>query len=228
MIDFIKDFFSLIYPKICLACGKGLHKNEYCICYHCKYHLPKTNFHWHKDNPVSRLFWGRVPIESAAAYYRFEKGGKVQELLHHLKYKGHQEVGRTVGVFYGAELKKSKIFDGVDAVLPVPLHPKKQRKRGYNQSCSFAEGLAQCMGAAYTPGVLYRSSDSATQTRKSRFDRWENVKSIFKLRNGENLKDMHVLLVDDVVTTGSTLEACANVLLGIPGIKVSIATIACA
>ena len=226
MLSLLKDFISLIYPNICLACGKSLLKNEHCICTCCKYKLPKTKFHLDNNNPVSKLFWGRVALQNAASYYQFDKGGKVQQLIHQLKYKGQQEIGVTVGKYYGSELKRSKDYSDVDVVLPVPLHPRKQRKRGYNQSDSFAQGLAKSMDASYTPKVLYRSRFSDTQTKKSRFDRWSNVKSIFSLRNMETLRDKHILLVDDVVTTGSTLEACAQKLLSIPGVKVSVVTMA--
>lgn len=226
MLSLIKDFLSLIYPSICLACGNSLYKNETCLCTYCKYKLPKTQFHLDNANPVSKLFWGRVGLANAASYYQFDKGGKVQKLIHQLKYKGHQEIGVTVGKSYGKELKRAREYADVDMVLPVPLHPRKQRKRGYNQSSSFAQGLAASMNASYAPKVLYRSRYSDTQTKKSRFDRWKNVESIFNLRNMESLRDKHILLVDDVVTTGSTLEACAQTLLKVPGVKVSIVTMA--
>ena len=223
----LKDFVSLVYPQICMSCGKNLFKKEICICTYCKYHLPKTNFHLEEDNPVSRLFWGKVNIHSAASYYYFNKGSKVQRLIHQLKYKGQKAVGAAIGEFYGFELKESYLFAGVDTIIPVPLHPKKQRKRGYNQSEFFAMGLSKGMGIKHEPGILYRSFNSKTQTNRTRFNRWENVKSIFKLSGTNDLTGKHILLVDDVVTTGSTLECCAEVLLNIQGTKVSVATIAC-
>lgn len=224
---YIDDLISLFYPRICLACGNTLFRHEDTICTYCLFHLPKTNFHKDDDNPVSRIFWGRVPLASATAYYHFGKGGKVQHLIHQLKYKGHQEIGVYIGKLYGLELMESPFFSGIDTVIPVPLHKSKQRKRGYNQSEQFAIGLSASMLAELDVHSLYRTFASETQTRKSRFNRWENVKEIFALRDEMNLKDKHILLVDDVITTGATIEACAAMLLKIPGVRVSVAAIAC-
>lgn len=223
----LDDFISLIYPRICMACGNSLYKHEKIICNYCLYHLPKTYFHLEKDNPVSQKFWGRVNIESVAAYYYFSKAGKVQHLIHQLKYNKQKEIGIFVGKLYGIELKNSVLFKNTDIIVPVPLHPKKQRIRGYNQSEMFAKGLSVSMDVDINTNILYRNISSETQTKKSRYKRWENVKEIFKIKDAETLKDKNILLVDDVITTGSTLEACANALLQIPGTKVSIATMAC-
>lgn len=222
----INDFISLIYPKICAACGKSLFKNEDCICTYCRFHLPKTNYHLTNENPIEKLFWGRINIYSAAAFYTFGKGGKVQQLIHQLKYKGQKDVGITVGKLYGYELKRCEKFKNIDTIIPVPLHPKKKKKRGYNQSEFFAEGLAISLKIPTDFKTLYRAKESSTQTKKSRFSRWENVESIFQLKDKERLKGKHILLVDDVITTGATLEACAQALQQIPDVKLSIATIA--
>lgn len=226
--NLLADFFSLIYPRICFACGKGLYKQEKCLCAFCRYHLPKTNYHLEEDNPLSRLFWGRVNLGAAAAYYHFDKGSKVQHLIHNLKYHGHQEIGTMIGTNYGIDLKNSTLYRDVDAVLPVPLHPKKQKRRGYNQSESFARGIASALGANCITDGLFRAFNSSSQTLRSRFERWKNVETIFGLYHKDSLQGKHLLLVDDVVTTGATLEACAQVLLGVPGARVSVATIACA
>lgn len=220
------DFVSLFFPVVCASCGKNLYRNENSICTYCQYHLPKSNFHLTNDNPVAKIFWGRINIESASAFYAFNKGGKVQELIHQLKYKGQQQVGVSLGKLYGYELRNSIDFKDVDVIIPVPLHAKKQRKRGYNQSTCFAEGLAQTMHLTVDSTVLFRSAASETQTKKSRFTRWKNVESIFYLQNEQRITDLHILLVDDVITTGATLEACAQTLLKVKGVKVSIATIA--
>jgi ComF family protein len=220
------DFVSLFFPVICIACGKDLYKNENSICTHCLYHLPKSNFHLTNDNPVAKIFWGRINIQSAAAFYVFNKGGKVQQLIHQLKYKGQQQVGVYLGKLYGYELRNSTDFKNFDLIIPVPLHAKKQRKRGYNQSACFAEGLAETMQLAVDSTVLFRSAASETQTKKSRFTRWKNVESIFHTQNEQHLAHKHLLLVDDVITTGATLEACAQTLLKIEGVKVSVAAIA--
>lgn len=222
----LNDFISLAFPKICAACGKSLFRNEECICAYCLYHLPQTNFHLHPDNPVIKLFWGRADIYSASSLYSFSKGSKVQKLIHQLKYRGKKEIGVSLGKYYGRELKTAPLFSSVNLVIPVPLHPKKLKKRGYNQSETFAQGIADVMETESGNDILVRSYSSETQTRKSRFARWKNVEEIFKVIAPEKIKDKHVLLVDDVVTTGSTLEACANKILEVPGTKVSVATIA--
>jgi ComF family protein len=222
----LNDFISLIFPQVCVSCGKSLYKNENSICTFCSYHLPKTNFHADNANPVAKIFWGRINISSAAAYYNFGKGGKVQHLIHQLKYRGQKNIGTAIGKFYGYDLRKSDSFRTVEMIVPVPLHPHKQKKRGYNQSEFFASGLAQSMNIGTDFTTLYRAFESETQTKKSRFNRWKNVETIFRLKNDHQLDGKHILLVDDVITTGATLEACAQTLLQIPNVKVSIATIA--
>lgn len=222
----LSDFIALLFPHVCVSCGKSLYKNEESICTYCAYYLPRTNFHLDSNNPVAKIFWGRVAIYSAAAYYGFNKGGKVQHLIHQLKYKGQKHIGSTVGSLYGLELKYCEDFNTVDVVVPVPLHPKRQKKRGYNQSDSFAQGLAESMQVAVDLKTLYRALESETQTKKSRFLRWQNVESLFQLHNPGVLEGKHILLVDDVITTGATLEACAHTLLQVPGVKVSVVTIA--
>ena len=226
-MSWISDFISLVYPRVCMACGESLYKNEECICNQCIYFLPKTNFHKEKENPVSKLFWGRVGIQHASAFYFFKKESKVQNLLHQLKYKGQKEVGVKVGSLYGSDLKQDPHYKDVSIIIPVPLHPDKEKKRGYNQSEMFALGLAQSMEIPCESKILVRNFASETQTKKSKYKRWENVKSIFELQDKERLKDKHILLVDDVITTGATIEACAQHLLSVPGTKVSIAAIAC-
>jgi ComF family protein len=222
----LRDFISLIFPSVCASCGKGLFKNEHCICTWCAFHLPRTNFHTDNDNPVAKIFWGRINIFSASAFYSFGKGGKVQHLIHQLKYKGRKEIGEAIGKLYGYDLRKSAAFKTVDLIIPVPLHPKKKKKRGYNQSEYFAVGLSKSLKTKMDAHSLFRALESETQTRKSRFSRWKNVESVFQLRQPEKLTNKHILLVDDVITTGATLEACAQVLLAVPGVKVSVAAIA--
>ena len=220
------DFLSLIFPKICYACGKSLFKSEDCICTYCHYHLPRTNFHLNAENPVLKLFRGRVDIHAASSMYLFSKGGKVQRLIHQLKYRGKKEIGVSLGKYYGRDLKSSSFFSSADMVIPVPLHLNKIKKRGYNQSEMFALGMAETLEKTHENEVLVRAYASATQTRKSRFARWQNVEEVFKVVAPEKLEGKHILLADDVVTTGATLEACANKILEIPGTKVSVATIA--
>jgi len=209
----LNDFFSLIFPRLCSSCSEALNKSENTICIACQVGLPKTNYHLDKDNKLNKIFWGRVNVEMVAAYYSFTKKSKVQHLIHQLKYKGNKEVGRKVGLLYGSELLNSPYFKGIDLIVPVPLHPKKIKKRGYNQSECFAEGLSSSMGVPVCKKVLYRKLNSETQTKKTRYKRWENVNEIFGINNGKVLDQKKVLLVDDVLSTGATLEACIQVML---------------
>ncbi len=169
----------------------------------------------------------RVNIQNAAAFYYFQKGSKVQHLIHQLKYKNQKEIAFHLGQIYAHQLLKSDFYKDIHYVIPVPLHPAKKRKRGYNQSQLFAQGLANAMKISCDTKTLFRTTQSQTQTKKSRFKRWENVKDIFIVANFQHLQGKHILLVDDVITTGATIEACANKLFDIPGVKISIASIAC-
>lgn len=228
MLRLFNDFISLFYPQVCFACGNSLFSNEEVICTFCRYHLPKTDFHKNKDNALAKSFWGRVNLENVSACYYFSKGGKVQHLMHQFKYSGRYEIGQYLGKLYGAELKQEPAYKDIEVVIPVPLHKSKLKKRGYNQSEKFAEGLAQAMEIEINTSTLIRTYASATQTRKSRFSRWENVKEIFVVSSPEKIMGKHLLLVDDVITTGATIEACATHLLNIAGTRVSVASLACA
>jgi ComF family protein len=228
VLSVFEDFISFFYPNTCYACGNSLFKHEKILCTHCLCDLPKTNYHLHAGNPLDQVFWGRVKIEQATAFYYFSKGSKVQHLIHQLKYRGKKEIGIYLGKLLGNELKDIPSFHEISVVIPVPLHPRKQRKRGYNQSEQFAIGLAEAMGIKMDAKSFVRTVATETQTKKSRFARWENVKEIFAVTDPVSLEGRHLLLVDDVVTTGATIESCANTLLGLPGVKVSVASIACA
>jgi ComF family protein len=222
----IDDFVGLIFPRICSGCGNSLWKHEKVVCDSCMYHLPRTNFHLSCDNPVSRIFWGRVDILNAASFLLFNKGSKVQHLVHALKYKGRKDIGIFLGEEYGRDLKNCRYFSDSTLIIPVPLHKKKYLKRGYNQSEQFATGLSREMGIPCTCQYLFRKNSSETQTRKSRFMRWQNVNEIFEVREPGKITGSQILLVDDVVTTGATLESCVNALSVIPGVKICLATIA--
>jgi ComF family protein len=224
----IEDFISLLFPRICAACGNSLWKQEETVCLSCEFHLPRTNFHLSLENPVSRLFWGRVNLESATAYLYFNKGNKVQRLIHQLKYKGRKDIGVYFGRQYGQHLVHSPFFETVQLIVPVPLHIKKLMKRGYNQSEQFAIGLGESMKVPVDPTALCRRKETETQTKKSRFRRWQNVADVFEVKDPGSLEKKHVLLVDDVITTGATLESCIQTLSAIHGIRISVATIAVA
>jgi len=221
----LKDFFSLIYPPACEACSEKLYGGEELLCAVCWFSLPKTGFHAGKENPLTRLFWGRVSIETGTALFYYTKGGKVQKLVHRLKYKGGTDLGFFLGRQLGLVLSKTDLYSSIDYIVPVPLHRKRLRKRGFNQSEVIGMGLSSVMGIPVNPGILFKGSSTQSQTRKRRFMRWENVESAFEVSPGQDLKDMRLLLVDDVITTGATLEACASKLTE-KGARVWIATIA--
>jgi ComF family protein len=220
------DLFNLLFPNTCQACGRALVKHEQVLCFSCLYKLPKTGFHLHPENPVSRVFWGRVDLHAATSFLFFSKGGNVQHLIHSLKYKGSRETGVYLGKLLGTDLQKSELFSSVELVIPVPLHPKKQHKRGFNQSERIGEGIGRAMKIPLLNDKLIRIIHTSTQTKKTRESRWDNVKNAFSVQETSDLENKHILLVDDVLTTGATLESCSRQLLKIPGVRVSVATLA--
>jgi ComF family protein len=224
--SYLADFVALLFPQLCPACGEQLMANEAIICTDCRYNLPQTNFHLQADNIVAQQFWGKVNLESAYALYYFSKGGKVQSLMHHFKYSGMKRIGNLLGDIAGGQLAQNVKFSDIDYIIPVPLHKSRLKQRGYNQSTCFAEGLSTQINSVVEDNNLVRVRATETQTHKSRFLRFENMQEVFAVKYPERLENKHVLLVDDIVTTGSTLEACAIQLLKVPGLKLSIATIA--
>lgn len=227
-LRWLDNLLGLFYPSLCLACGRNLPPREDSICVSCRYKLPKTNFHREAENAFTERFWGRIPLQAGAAFLHFTKGGRVQRLIHHLKYEGKREVGLSLGRLYGRVLRESSVFRDACLILAVPLHPRKLHLRGYNQSALFAEGLSEAMGIPWLPDGLRRTEYTTTQTKKSRLERFKNVEQAFVIPDPSALKGQHVLLVDDVVTTGATLEACARKILEVEGTRVSMATIAIA
>ncbi|MDB5140654.1 MAG: amidophosphoribosyltransferase [Mucilaginibacter sp.] len=223
---YLADFVSLLFPELCAACKESLVVNEHLICTDCRYNLPFTNFHLQADNIVARQFWGKIQLEGAYALYYFTKGGKIQNLMHQFKYKGVKQIGNLLGKIAGEQLIKNDVFKTIDVIIPVPLHKKRMQQRGYNQSACFAEGLSDKLKAPVEENNLVRVIATETQTHRSRFARFENMQEVFIIKNPEKLVNKHVLLVDDIITTGSTLEACGTQLLKIEGLKLSIATIA--
>ena len=220
------DFTALIFPQLCQACGNTLVSNEDLICTACHYDLPYTNFHQQPDNVVARQFCGRIELRSAYVLLYFSKGGKVQNMMHKLKYRNTPKLGNKLGEIAGKQLLTSEFHQDVDFIIPVPLHPRKLKQRGYNQSAQFAEGLAEKMDIPVDTVNLIRLKHTDTQTKKSRFSRYENMKDVFGVRDTQKFAGKHLLLVDDIITTGSTLEACGLELLKIPGVKISVAAIA--
>lgn len=221
-----KDFLSLIYPNSCPGCKEVLLKNEVGICTFCLSELPKTNYYKDHANPVAKLFWGRIPLEIAVSVYYYSKESKVQNLIHALKYSGKTKIGEILGVELGKEVLKHSKYSKIDLIIPIPLFKKKEKVRGYNQSFFIAKGVARILQLPIENNILVKRTSSATQTDKSRYERWNNIHDHFILRNNRHLENAHILLVDDVVTTGSTIEACSNAFKGIKGLKLSVATLA--
>ena len=226
--DWLHSILNLFYPRVCAACGEVLLKDEETVCLKCRFLLPKTGYENHADNPLAQSFYGRVRFHAVTACYFFAKSGKVQHLIHQLKYKGNKEAGVFLGQQLGETIKDAPLFQGIDYLIPVPLHPKRERKRGYNQSLMIARGISEVTGIAIGDKYLVRAVNTATQTKKSSEERFKNVKDIFEVRFADELKGKHVLLVDDVLTTGATIESCAHQLENIPDITISAATAACA
>ena len=224
----LNDLLNLLFPITCAACGNVLMKNERVMCLSCNYYLPRTNFHLEPDNPVAVIFWGRVKIENATAFYYFNKASRYRHLIHELKYRSRKDIGLELGRIFGYEMMVSPGFRLIDLVLPVPLHKKKLIKRGFNQSECIARGISEAMNKPLDTLSVIRAVYSDTQTRKTRYDRWLNVEGIFKVTDRSSLFGKHILLVDDVVTTGATIEACASEILKVEGTKVSVAVLAMA
>ncbi|RYG20502.1 MAG: ComF family protein [Chitinophagaceae bacterium] len=220
------DVVGLLFPNLCSGCGIGLHTGENTICTHCLYDLPYTDFHLNTSNRVAKQLWSRLPFEAAMAMLYFKKGTKIQNLIHNLKYNGKTDVGFILGNLLGTRLLLSDHYKAIDYIVPVPLHPKKERIRGYNQSLSIAEGIASALTVPVHTKLLIRKKLTETQTRKSRFIRYENMLAVFEVTEPEQLQHKHVLLVDDVFTTGATIEACGNVLYAGGINKLSIACLA--
>jgi len=220
------DLISLLFPELCQACGTHLYYGEKEICTKCLYDLPYTDYHLFTENRVAKQLWGRLPCNAAMAMLYFKKGTKVQNLIHSLKYKDQVEVGIRLGNLLGERLKLSEQYMGIDLIIPVPLHQKKERLRGYNQSKYIADGIAQVLQAEVNTTQLLRKRSTESQTKKSRYTRYENMESVFHVNNASLLKDKHILLVDDVITTGATLEACGLSLLNCEIKKLSIAALA--
>ncbi|WP_345095310.1 ComF family protein [Flavobacterium chungnamense] len=222
----IESIINLFFPKACAGCNSFLLKDEIVICTSCRHDIPLTNHHLSKNNDVFSKFYGRIPIEFASSLMYFHKKGIVQEMIHKLKYKGHQEIGEAIGYWYAEELKDVEELNDVDFIIPIPLHKKRFKERGYNQVTSFGEALSKSWKKSYNESILVRNVYSKTQTSKSILGRAEVVENIFGVNYNESHHNKHFLLIDDVITTGSTLEACGRELLKIPGSKISIVCMA--
>ncbi len=224
----LKSIVNLFFPKVCNACHNLLNDNENTICLDCRHDLPVTDFHFDNNDSVKKVLYGRAKVENGTALFRFEKKGNVQRLIHNLKYKDHEHIGFVLGNWLGGELKTLESYKNIDAVIPVPLHKNKLKKRGYNQVAMFGQQVAEALNANYLDDVLLKVTNTKSQVNKKRLARWNNNEELFTLENEMKIENKHILIVDDIITTGATLEACISVLNQAKNIKISIATMAIA
>ena len=225
-MQFLKDIFNLFFPDVCLNCKLQLSKNESLICTQCRHDFPETNFTNTPENIIEKKFYGRVPLQAATSLFYYHKNGKVQQIIHQLKYKQQQEIGTLFGNWLGEEMEQSDRFNTIDFVVPVPLHPKKIKTRGYNQLTKFGESISKKLNSQYIENKLVKIGSTNTQTHKSRLERWKSTQHLFDLSDISFFENKHVLLIDDVITTGATIESCTNQLLKTKNIKISIAVMA--
>ena len=223
-----QSLVRLFFPHECIVCHAPLHDDEHCLCTACHAGLPRTNYHLRKENRVERLFWGKIPLERATSFFFYKKGSDYHRILYRLKYRGEKQVGFYMGRYMAAELLPAGFFRDMEVILPVPLHARREKERGYNQSEWIAKGIASLTGLPVAHRAMMRRVYTETQTHQTLLERWENVEGIFELCEPERLQGKHVLLVDDVLTTGSTLTACATPLTALKGVRLSILTLAVA
>jgi len=222
----INEINNILLPRVCFGCNAQLFRGERILCAVCRHDVPLTDHNYLEENAVDRIFYGRIPIKKAASFVFFTKKGIIKNLLHWLKYKNQEQIGGFFGDWCGACLKENGHLKNIDVVVPVPLHPKKKKKRGYNQVALFAEKIAENIGAVYCDDWLIKTKNIKTQTKKGRQWRWESSKDAFNLNASNNRNFKHVLLVDDVITTGATIESCAQTLLQQKNIEVSVLSMA--
>lgn len=216
----------ILLPHCCAGCGTDQLGRSQLICLFCQLQLPLTAFERYANNPVEKIFFGRLPLWAASSHYYFTKQSVLQKLLHQLKYRGNRKIGYYFGRQMGLACKSSKRFDGADGVLALPLHPKKEKLRGYNQADLLCQGFAETSGIPFLRNAVQRNRATATQTRKSRLERWQNMEGRFSIKNHTQLENKKLILIDDVVTTGATLEACGEALLQVKGLELAILTLA--
>ncbi len=220
-----KDLLNLFYPNICYGCQKPLLKSEDVLCSFCRHNLPIINIKNFENNEIINSFYGKIPIKKASSFLYFRRKSISQELIHQLKYKGKQNIGSFIGKWFGSTLKETDFFNNIDYIIPVPLHHKKMKTRGYNQLTEFGKELSKISNIPYLKSILLRGTTENTQTLKQRFERFSNTKSSFYISDTNFLENKNILLIDDVITTGATLEACCNELLKTKNITINIATI---
>lgn len=225
-MNLIHDFGRLFFPHYCAGCRTPALDKSSSLCLRCLHTLPLTNFNSWAGNPIETVFAGRLPVVAGAAYCYFTQQSMMQQVLHALKYKGHRQAGRMLGRMMGRWLRESGRFDGVEALVPVPLHAAKERTRGYNQSALICEGLGEAMGLPVIADAVVRLSSTGTQTHKNSIERWQNMEGKFRLVRPSVVVDRHLLLVDDVITTGATMATCGRALQQAKGVRLSMAALA--
>lgn len=225
-MQFIKDIYYLFYPNFCATCQKQLLYNEKIICTLCRHDLPIICYNSFEKNKITAIFYGKVIIENAISFLAYTPQGKAQQLIHLLKYKGREDIGTFLGQWFGHLLKTEQLFTSVDMIIPVPLHRQKLKQRGYNQLSAFGNSLSKELHIPFLEHYLVKIATSSTQTLKDRFDRFHTIQTKFQLIDHTPLRHKHILLIDDVITTGATLIACTEVLKQVEGIQISIATMA--
>ncbi|HVF96566.1 MAG TPA: phosphoribosyltransferase family protein [Flavisolibacter sp.] len=225
LTDIKESILHLLFPHVCEGCGTDVLQQDHFLCLHCHASLPKTEFHLYPNNPVEKIFHGRLRIQNATAQYYFSKQSRMQHLMHSLKYKGNKDVGIYLGKLMGFALAETAHFQPIDALVPLPLFPSKEKRRGYNQATVLCEGIADVLHKPILTDVVIRTVHTDSQTAKNRVQRWQNMEGRFQLVKPEVIYGKHVLLVDDVITTGATLEACGAELLEAQNVQLSVATL---
>lgn len=224
--NILNDINTILVPRLCFGCNAPLYRGEEHVCTVCRNQLPLTEYTFNAENPVDRIFYGRINIIKASAFLFFTEKGIVKSIIHYLKYKNQEQIGSFLGDWYGHILKENNFLNQIDFVVPVPLHRKKLRKRGYNQVSLFAKQIATHINAQYIDHVLIKTANTRTQTKKSRILRWQNKQALYVLSDQDIFRNKNVLLLDDVITTGATMEACATALSRTTGINIYIASMA--
>ena len=222
------QIINLIYPPLCFACNRNHLQKGQSLCVSCEYKITATQYHLMPENPVAERFYGRVNLAKAATAFSFVKGGLLQDLIHSLKYDDKPEIGQELGRIYGAILREDDYWKSIDFIVPVPLHPKKKHLRGYNQAEMWGFGIADSLGVPLRNDVLIRTDYTESQTKKSRSERFKNVENVFAVSNPDVIRGKKLLLVDDVLTTGATIEACALTLFAAADVEISVVCIALA
>jgi len=224
--NILNDIVSILLPKVCFGCNARLNRGENQLCTVCRNQLPLTEYNFNDENAVDRIFYGRINITKANSFLFFTQNGIVKNLIHHLKYKNQQQIGTLLGDWHGQLIADTKFIDQIDFVIPVPLHPKKQKRRGYNQVSEFGKQLALHLNATFYENALIKTANTKTQTKKGRIGRWQQNRSLYILENSKKLENKKILLVDDVITTGATMEICSQTLSQAKGINIYITSMA--